>query len=193
MVRTIYPYYYAIMIPPAVLAALPLLALPRIGPIFWGLFFLGMLAGYNPVDRIGYARNERAVLARMASALKPHVGARSHCLYVFDGPTALYALTGSRLPSRIIYPDHLNNALERRALPVAQERELERVLAQRPGAIVTSRDPVTTQNPATNAMIRDELARHYRPIGQWTFVDRRLNAWARLPDADGKAPDCTLR
>jgi hypothetical protein len=193
MVRTIYPYYYAIMIPPAILAALPCIAMPRLGPVFWGLFFLGMLAGYNPIERIGNARQERAVLAQMTAALRPHVGARSHCLYVFDGPSALYALTGSGLPSRIVYPDHLNNALEHSALPVDPARELARILAQRPGAIVTSQDPVTEQNPTTNAMIRDELARHYRHIGHWLFVDRRLNGYARLPDADGRAPDCTLR
>ncbi|MGE3692487.1 MAG: ArnT family glycosyltransferase, partial [Novosphingobium sp.] len=150
MVRTIYPYYYAALVPPAILAAVPMFSRPRIGLAAWAVFFLGMLAGYNPVERFFWARDEQQVLGAMTIAIAPHVSAGSHCLYVFDGPTALYRLTGSGLPTRFIYPDHLNNALEAHALPVDPAREIERIFAQRPGAVVTSLDPVTVQNPKTN-------------------------------------------
>ncbi|MEY2943498.1 MAG: hypothetical protein RLY97_1512, partial [Pseudomonadota bacterium] len=119
------------------------------------------------------------------------IGHGSHCLYVFDGPLALYSMTNSSLPTSIIYPDHLNNALEIRALPVDSADEVSRILQQRPGAIVSSLDPVTVQNIPTNALVKAELSAYYRNIETINFQTRRLQLFARLPDADGVSPPCT--
>ncbi len=190
MVRTIYPYYYAALAPAAILVSLPMFAGRHIGSIVWAVVFLGMLAGFNPPARLVAVMHDRDVLSQMANALAPHVENNRNCLYVFDGPTALYRLTGSGLPTRVIYPDHLNNALEARALPVKPELEIARIFFNRPGAVVTSSDSVTEQNFATSAVVSQELAAHYRPLGQWLFQDRRLNLFARLPDSDGLTPSC---
>lgn len=193
-ISTIYLYNYAAAVPAAILAALPMFDLRRRpGIAAWAIFFLGISAGGVFMNQPQAAPGERLLIDRIAARLSPFVGARSHCLYVFDGPTSFYRLTNSGLPSRMIYPDHLNNALEQHSLPVDQLREVTRIFAQRPGAVVTSADPVTPQNPATNALVRDELARHYRLLGEWHIGDRRIEGWARLPDADGQAPACTLR
>ncbi len=193
-ISTIYFHNYSAAVPAAILVALPMLDPHRpVGLAAWAVFFLGICAGSVFLNQPLAAMGERQAISRIAASLSSHVGNRNHCLYVFDGPTALYQLTNSGLPSRFIYPDHLNNVLEERALPVDQVREVTRILAQRPGAIVTSADPVAPQNPATNALVRDELARHYRLVGEWNLRDRQLSGYARLPDADGQAPPCTLR
>ncbi len=194
MVSTIYFYYYAALIPATILAGLPLFdSNRRAGSIALAIVLGGMVIGYNPLSRLTVANADHASLQRMAQRIAPHVGPISHCLYVFDGPTALYRLTRSGLPTRLIYPDHLNNVLEARALPVDPVHEVIRIFAQRPGVVVISPDPVTAQNPATNAAVARELAEHYRQLGQWILDDRRLVAFERLADQDSIAPACTRR
>ena len=194
IVRTIYTYYFGALVPALILAALPLFdRRNRWGLAAWAVVLGGMLAGFNPVQHAIDTVRDRAILARMAAAIAPHIGAGSRCLYVFDGPTALYRLTGSGLPTRFIYPDHLNNLLEARALPVDPAGEVTRIFAQRPGVVVTSADKVTPQNPATEMLVTRELAAHYRPLGQWIAQGRPLDLHVRLPDSDGQAPPCELR
>jgi hypothetical protein len=122
-----------------------------------------------------------AAIERLSTAIAPHV--RSHgpigCLFVFDGPTTLYRTTNSCLPSRFVYPDHLNNALERSALGVDQADEVRRILATRPGVIVTADSPVTPQNPAALRAVADALARDYRPLDSAPILDRTIRSWVR--------------
>ena len=194
MVRTIYTYYFGALVPATILVSLPLFdGRSRWGRAAWTVVLAGMLAGFNPVERFTNTQRGHATIARLTAVIAPHVGARSHCLYVFDGPTALYRLTGSGLPTRFIYPDHLNNVLEASALPVDPAGEVARIFAERPGVVITSPDKVTPQNPATNAVVARELAAHYRPLGQWIVQERPLDLHVRLPDSDGHAPQCRLR
>ncbi len=194
MGSTVYPYYYAALVPATILCALPMFdRRHKLGMAIWMVVMLGMLAGFNPPERMLSAQQERADLARISNRLKPFVGKNAHCLYVFDGPVALYHLTSSGLPTRIIYPDHLNNALEMGALPIDPSSEVSRILHQRPGAIVTSLDPVTVQNLQTNALINNELAAHYRLIEIIKFQGRRLQLSARLADVGGYDPPCTRK
>jgi hypothetical protein len=188
---TSYSHNYAAAVPAAILVALPMFdSAWRWSLAVWLVFFLGIWGGSVATTQPHLAQRDREIVSQMARALTPHVGGRSHCLFVFDGPTVLYRLTGSGFPGRIVYPDHFNNSLETPALPVDQAGEVSRILANRPGVIVTARDPVTVQNPVTGALVARELARQYRKLGQWELQGRRLDAFVRLPDDDGEAPEC---
>lgn len=191
MGTTVYPYYYAALVPPVILVALPLLDCTRpLGRATLAGLMLWLLAIYNPPHLLAEATRERAALARMAALAAPHVQNPAHPLWVYDGPVALYRLAGSALPTRIIYPDHLNNALEARALPVDPVTEVRRVLALRPGAIVTSPHPVTVRNEATAREVAAALAAHYRLAGTDRFTDRPIEIWlanASLPDSVSKS------
>ena len=191
MGTTVYVYYFAALIPPVLLVALPMFDFAhRLGPLILAGVMAWLLATYNPVKLVGDVGKDEAALDHMAAILAPHVGAVQHCLFVYDGPLALYDRTGSGLPTRIIYPDHLNNALEARALPVDPQREVARILEGRPGAIVTADRPVTVRNEASWQLVQTQLAAHYRPIGSVAFQDRRIDLFARKPDADHRAPAC---
>ncbi len=176
---TFYSYYFAAFAPCAILLSLPLI--DRRGPMRWvplALVLAGGLAMINCVRHWPESQQNRSELAILAQAIAPHVKDRGHCLMVFDGPAALYRMTGSCLPGRIVYPDHLNNALEHQSLGVDQTQEVARILATRPGAIVTADEPVTEQNPNATALVRQAITQHYRPIGKAQIRGRVIRAWA---------------
>lgn len=100
-------------------------------------------------------------VARMVAAIRPRL---KGCLFVFDGEPVLYELAGGCLPTRYIFPNHLNEQREADAIGVDPVAEVRRVLARRPDMIVDSNVPNRGYNPATLALVRQALARHYRAI-----------------------------
>jgi 4-amino-4-deoxy-L-arabinose transferase-like glycosyltransferase len=177
---TVYGYYYAALVAPAILVALPII--DRKGPLRIvpaALLILFAIQLYNPQARYAGSLAERRAEARLSAAIAPYVGAERDCLYVFDGPTALYRSTGSCLPSRFVYPDHLNNELETPALGVSQTDEVARILANRPGAIVTAGRAVTPQQPDNLARVQDTTQSDYRPLITISLHNRAITAWVR--------------
>jgi len=175
---TLYLYYLAAMIPSCVLVSLPLfenkpgarLNLPVLMP---AVVYLAMVP-----YQYSLSRENRAGIQQLADAITPQIDAAGgRCLYVFDGPTALYPMTGSCLPTRFIYPDHLNNALERNALGIRQEAEVARILATRPPVIVTADTPVTPQNPAAKGLVDRTIAREYRLATKAEVHERQILVW----------------
>jgi len=176
---TVYRYYLAALVPACILLSLPLfpikpgarLNLPVLIP---AALYLALVP-----FQYGLTRDNRAATERLANAIAPQINAGAgRCLFVFDGPTALYRMTGSCLPTRFIYPDHLNNALEQDALGTSQVGEVARILAARPSVIVTADRPVTPQNREANRMIAAAIARDYREIARETLATRDIRAFA---------------
>lgn len=177
---TVYPYYFAAFAGPAPLVALPFL--DRRGPggvIPASALFLLMTALVNPLGRFEQSRDQRADVAALAVEIAPYVDGASRCMWIHDGPTVLYRLSGSCVPTRFVYPDHLNNALETPALGIDQTAEAARILSLGPPVIVTADEPVTIMNPEVSAMVRTTLDRDYTPIGSAIINDREITAWAR--------------
>ena len=176
---TVYLYYYAAMAAPAALVSLPLL--DGRGPLrgLSGFVLAGALfALLSLPDRYQQSLEERAATQQLVTTLAPHVS-QEDCLFLWDGPTVLYRLTDSCVPTRWVYPDHLNNALETGALGVNQTGEVARVLATQPGAIVTANRAVTLQNEEAAALVEAALARDYRPAISVEIHERTLTGWIR--------------
>ncbi len=177
---TVYLYYYAAMAAPAALVAVPLLDRRAPLKVFPALVLsAGFFALLALPDRYEYSLKERGAAEDLAAAIAPHVGEDSDCLWLFDGPTALYRMTGSCVPTKFVYPDHLNNALEVNALGVSQAGEVARVLSTRPGAIVTASRPMTIQNEEAAALVEAALERDYVEDLSVEMHDRTLTAWIR--------------
>jgi hypothetical protein len=177
---TVYIYYFGAMVPSAVLIALPFVDRKTPAKLFpAALLLLG--AGYDLdyARRYAHSYNERRTEARLSAAIGPYVGPSRNCLYVFDGPAALYRTTGTCLPTRFAYPDHLNNALEARSLEVDQPTEISRILAERPGVIVTADRPMTVQRKDNLELIRKATATGYRPLITASLHNREVTAWVR--------------
>lgn len=97
-------------------------------------------------------------IAAMVKAAQPY--AAEGCIYLNDGPPIVYLLTHSCLPTRYVFPSHLNEAAEADATHAA--RNMAALLASRPPAIFVADKPLAhTRNPATAAMLDAALARDY--------------------------------
>jgi hypothetical protein len=185
MLGDFYDFYFLPVVLPSAIAAAFALRGERQGFAVGCLLLLWPIIFTPP----NYFSKRQDVLqtSRMASALAPYVA--RHCLYVYDGPSILYYRTNACAPTRFIFPDHLTNPIEKDALgidPVVEER---RVLASKPGAIVTaSRSNVPNVAPATQALVRDALARDYVLIARAPTIERTYFIWARRDLHPGPAP-----
>ncbi len=175
MVGNIYIYYFGPVIPGLVILAAPAFAVSRLGAVLASFTMLAGVVFYSPVYHQRISAENRAGLAAIIRLATPFVGNRKNCLYVFDGPTALYQETHSCLPTRFVYPDHLNNAQEERALGIDPAREVTHILANRPAVIVTASEPVVpVYNAATTALVDRAVVRDYVRVGSFRFNPRWL-------------------
>ena len=180
---TVYLYYFGAIVAPMILVALPLLdrkgpanAVPLVFIVAASIWLLGPVADWRT------SREETASLKALAQDIAPLVDQEGNCLWVHDGPTALYSLTDSCLPTRFIYPDHLNNALETdAALGISQLAEAQRILGGLPPVIVVSPRPFTRQNEDVLFELRDTLEQHYDQLGKARSGYRTIIAFKRRP------------
>jgi hypothetical protein len=100
-------------------------------------------------------------VAALVEAARPYVA--HGCLYLHDGPSVVYLLTHSCLPTRYPFPGHLNEEAEAQATDAT--RSMAELLATRPSAIFVMAKPIQPPNLATRAMLDAVLARDYQRIG----------------------------
>lgn len=187
--KTIYMFYLASLAPCLALLAIPFYArgtLLRAGPAAGLLvFYISIL---NLPDRYVREAGEARDFAPFVAEVAGRVNAADRCLYIYDGPMALYRLSGGCTMTTRIYPDHLNNALETGAVGVDQVAELERIFAARPAVIVTASRAVTPQNPASLALVTLVTNRDYTPVAHTRIATRIITAWALKNPAPQKPP-----
>ncbi len=153
-------------------------ALPLLVPasIIWAAAFADAIVGAMAVAALGalailatagfHDRSrsfDQARIAAMVRAAQPY--AANGCIYINDGPTIVYLLTHSCLPSRYAVPDHLGTAGEARAVNATQS--MAELLAGRPSAIFVADRPLPRafpRNAETAAMLADVLARDYTRV-----------------------------
>lgn len=177
---TVYRHYLAALVPATALLALPLFHREESAKMNWPALLPAAVYLLIVPYQYWVSHENRAATFRLAEAIAPHLDAKAgKCLLVFDGPTSLYDLTESCLPTRLIYPDHLNNALEMNALGVRQEDEVHRILATDPPVIVTAGQPLTPQHYAAKDQVDAAIARDYRLLAKETLHHRYIFAWVR--------------
>ena len=111
--------------------------------------------------RVIRASNEN--MATIAAAMREH--APRGTALVFDGPVYLYALSGLKPLSPLVFPDHLNEASERNVSRLDTRRELERILVSRPSVVVLSDVPSVPDPSAENwKMVKSYADTQCRPV-----------------------------
>jgi MFS family permease len=99
-------------------------------------------------------------------ALAANIRANLHgCLFAFDADPILYLLSQACIPTSRVFPNHLNEGIESKAVGLDPLRETARIFrANRPDLVVLSDPPDPGYNEATRALVEREINADYRPI-----------------------------
>lgn len=89
-----------------------------------------------------HARRSRHAMARLATDIREHGNGP---LFVYDGPSQLYALTGHRFLSPLVFSPHLEHAIEKDVSHLSTLTEVRRVLGLHPAVVVMS--PIPRESP----------------------------------------------
>jgi hypothetical protein len=152
-------YALPMLVPLCVLAARVVRAPAGLGllALFGCAFYVGT-TDFPSTDR---TRADRAKTERMVAVLSPY--ARHGCIYVNEGPTVVYLLTHSCLPTPYVFPEHLTLAAEAPSFDTT--RALTTLLDRRPPAIVIREAPEPDlRNRATDRLLAERLAADYHLI-----------------------------
>lgn len=126
------------------------------------LALIGVTASEILVFELRQMRGGPLQATALARAAQPTTG----CLFVYDGPPALYRLTRSCLLSPYVFPGHLDMANEAspKSLGVDPIAEIERIMRLRPETVVDTHPSYALGNRATHAILARYLARDYRLV-----------------------------
>lgn len=178
---TYFDHYTLPLFAPLAAAAAPLFAYRerRLGLVAAGLMLaLGATAYGVVVHKMKLKRGGQPEMAAMVEAIRPRL---TNCLYVWNGDSILYHMTGSCLPTRYPFAGHLNLQRENGAIGIDQMTEVRRILAGRPNVVV-DRAPIAKDfNPRVVAFVHAELARAYHPVAIIRFKGSRTIIYERNP------------
>lgn len=154
------------------------------------IFVAVLIAVGSTIDYIPhFASRFRADYPRLLADVRTSL--RGGCLYVHFGPPQLYTDTGACRVTRFVFPDHLDTEVERSALPVKQDAEIERIFREQPPKLVVTGDRIfLLRNPQAAAILHRYLQCGYRP-SHWYRLgwDRPVQIWVRQ---DRIFPSCKL-
>ncbi len=158
LLRSFSPHYFIPLLLPMMIAAAPAFAKWR--RISISLMLVVACVGQALLAFYDYSKGGRAEAQKMVEAIGPV----PNCLYVHNGFPSLYQLSNSRLPTRFIFPGHLNTAVEAKAIGVDPVAEVARILANKPDAIVTDLPVFSQGNTQTQALVDAAVARDYQLV-----------------------------
>lgn len=159
-----YDHYALPVIAPFAILAAPLFETLILG---WAIILLLIAwAGniYDPLDYKTKARSQSAI-SELAAVSQPYL--KHGCMFIFDGPSILYAKTNACLLTRFIYSDHLSNVVEQNAIGADTAAETGRILKMRPAVIITADQAVVpVQNAATLHLVKRALQSYYVRVAE---------------------------
>jgi hypothetical protein len=186
-----FDHYALPLLPPLALCAAPFLAGPRAALVLEGpgvrwrfppALPLLLLAGTLTHSTIDTRRAERGWSTQF-NAMATQIRSRLQgCLFVYDGDVALYRATNSCLPTRWVFPNHLNLWREDGALGVDPLEELHRIMAGKPHLVVAAAEPDAESNPRSTAFMQLQLARDYVPVYRSLGPGRQTILFERRAD-----------
>ncbi len=183
MIGNFYDHYFLPMLPPIFICIAPLLKRPVVGLPLGAFLIIWAIVGTGYPDFASNAAKHDAV-SELTASVRPYV--EKDCLFVFDGPSALYMTTHACAPTRFVYPDHLSNDVEKNAIGTDARQEMMRVLNSKPGAIVTASKPIVSHlNAANLSLLRHALTHDYRLVAAVSHPLRIYYVYARKDLAHG--------
>jgi len=157
---TWYIHYALPLLPPLALALAPIATRKAGQAALTVLIVGGTVWGQGLVWHHARAEGSSRVLRAATQALRGQPG----CVFVYDGPVALYDAARSCLPTDHPFPGHLSQIIERGATGIDQVSEVQRILSTLPSRIVIRTPAATGEDPAIRRIIETTLHEHYQPI-----------------------------
>lgn len=155
-VPNFYPHYFLPALVPLAAASGLLFERSRLRlPLLIGLALYSFL--WHAPWRRDWAQASAHSMGELAQLVRAHDGGGG--LLVFDGPAYLYALTGKSFLSPLVFPHHLNHAIEADVSHLRTGAEIDRILARRPGVVVMA---VLPSNRPVNADSRAKVLAYVR-------------------------------
>jgi hypothetical protein len=115
-------------------------------------------------------RGKAAPITELANVISRNLHG---CLLVFDGEPILYQLTGACIPTKLAFPNHLNDDIEKGSLGLDPTEETLRIFRDvPPDMVVTTDRPDPGYNVATRQIAQAVLARDYHIVGQQKIGSR---------------------
>ncbi|WP_242008372.1 hypothetical protein [Sphingomonas ginsenosidivorax] len=168
VIGTFFDHYGLPLVAPLAILAAPALGRSR-GLLAFALAVPAVILIADRVTQPDQRNDARAVAAVVAA------NSGGGCPYVFVGPSILYHLARTCVPTPYAFPNLLAYATEQGAIGVDQPTEVRRIMAGRPPLVVTSDRRATIYNPGTVRVMKAALARDYRRVfarsrGKWHMV-----------------------
>ncbi len=160
---TFFAHYALPLLVPLSVAAGLAFARGGAGRISFAAFVAIYALWYDPTD-FAWQRQARADMGQLAQLARAHDGGGG--MLVFDGPPWLYAMTGEPFLSPLVFPLHLNHQIEHNVSHLDTDREIDRIVARRPGVVVMALSPRNAPvNWYATDHVRAYIAAHCYPNG----------------------------
>lgn len=168
-----YDHYLLPVFVPLAVAAGPIFKRWPIGPVLAGIALWIPLQGIAYPDRASTLISQRRIdtLQRLLPA-----NVQTKCIALFNAPPVLYELAHACTMTRFTFPDHLVSRVEANALGIDANKELARLLAQTPAALVVGHDPGNDLSERMS-LIQTAEAKYYRRVGSVTFDEGAVDVW----------------
>jgi hypothetical protein len=130
-------HYFGLTLPFICLMAASFFSYHRSRKIFSAVALVLALGCASFAEQMEHSSSHRSAVSALVQAIETHVPAEE-CIFIFDGPTILYARAGRCIPTKFAFSPHLSSHHERTALGADPVVETARIIAQQPGAIIVT-------------------------------------------------------
>ncbi|MBA3667642.1 MAG: hypothetical protein H0W65_07965 [Sphingomonas sp.] len=160
LVPNFFPHYALPLIVPLAISAASAFDRPAGRLLFAALAAFALIQG----DMTNLARNRSARLDFDAAADRVETARQGGCIYLVNGPAALYAVSPACRTTRYLFPYHLTLASEAGAIGIDQRGEVRRIFDSRPAVVVTQDSQRPNHSRDVEALVAERLARDYRIV-----------------------------
>ena len=135
-----YTHYALPLLVPMTIASAFVLQRRDIGLFAAAATLCFLLALYNPFN---FAETQKSIqsMSGLAKSIRQYDSGGG--LFVADGPVSLYALSGKKPLSPLVFPPQLNEWIERNTALIPTDRAVDDILAKKPGVVAIANWPST--------------------------------------------------
>jgi hypothetical protein len=162
LVPNFFPHYALPLAVPLAVSAANAFDRPVGKALFGAVVAAALLQG--AILALDANRSARRTFGSVAGRIE--AARRGGCIFLVNGPTALYAEVPACRVTHYLFPYHLSLDTEASAVGIDQRAEVERIFDARPAVVVTQDDERSKYSRDVGAVIAARLAADYRIVAR---------------------------